>query len=671
MPGIKFQGFSTGSAVEIAAVQGAQSANGSVATWAETGGGSSNMTLSISANRISGVAPMGALFSADATSTETRVESPYHDIEGLWSYGDPGNFTSLGDSPLWGTDWNVGYGPRGTHVFSEPGTYTVSHTAYDGTGSRSDTMQITVEDPDVVFVGTDTAVVSSSGNFAGAPSGASEFTTLAAALSHLSGRQNQRLLIRYDETHTDAIEFDERSGSGRRVFVGRFGHGSSTTRPLLDMSGSQNDAISVIGDTFDEITICDLRIQGGYDPTATSQPSNPDGSGINFTGPADDKCYDAHKTVWNVDIENIGNMGIDCDGRSGDNKPNRRLYLGNTRIIGWYNYGILSGDGGEFGFSGVTIQQPTGTVNGQGKGGPVYWPDHGPFRLSRPNGMMVMSNCEFTSFNDWSAGSSSQTFQDIFRWNSGGSSSNGTVTNNQELVIDRFRGEGGTFQVYNATGGGQGVTDNWVVVDRWHFIHADLSKHTVNMPMGGCTVRNGVAVIPNVPPGGSTGIQRMFSDNQSNYYAGAQTRRAEFYSNALIDLRSDANARSRNGDPDSKSYTVGGYQNHGNAYFGNNLLHAPNMVTGGEAGHAPLADTPQWNVLYDGERWEEGAVDTSRAYGNAPTASFVPEPGSPAIGGASGKVSILDFHGNLREDVLASLSRSNPSEGPYEPLLEN
>ncbi|MEL7372185.1 MAG: hypothetical protein AAFN74_24885 [Myxococcota bacterium] len=43
---------------------------------------------------------------------------------------------------------------------------------------------------------------------------------------------------------------------------------------------------------------------------------------------------------------------------------------------------------------------------------------------------------------------------------------------------------------------------------------------------------------------------------------------------------------------------------------------------------------------------------------------------SPAIGGATGKVSLLDFDGNLRSTVVAGLSRSTMSVGPFEPDLE-
>lgn len=664
MPSFKFQGFSTGSAVALSATQGATTDTASVPSWGEAG--SSGMTLALSATRTSGVAPMGALFAADATSPEARAELPYHDIEGVWSFDDPGDFTALSNTPLWGTNWNLGYGPRGAHTFAQPGSYNIAHTAYDGAGQVSEVLSLTVEDPDVVFAGADTAVVSSS-NFNGAPSGAAQFSSISAALSHLSGRTNQRLLIRFNETITSKIDINDDNCS--RLYIGRFGHSSDADRPLLDKSGHNDDALEIDGNSFTEITVADLRLEGWYDPTSTSQPDNfgAGGSGIKF---AKDTRL-AHKTVWNCDITNMPNMSINAS-ITDASTPMMNLYVGNCNIVGWGNYGLLTGSGGNWGFAGNTIQQPTGTINGNGKNsGAPYWPDHGPVRITRPVGITVFSNNDLTSFNDWSAGSSSRTMQTLIRWNSGSPDDDGNPNVDRELVIDRLRGEGGRLQIHTGTGQGS-VGDNFVVVDRFHVVPSSHDKFAINCPMGGATFRNGIAVIPDTRSGGSTGISEMFSDSSEGdtIHAGAQSRRSEFYSNALVDLRSSANAGNRSGSNSNRAFDAGGYAEVSNSYFGENILFAPNR-SNGTTQHAPLDETATANVVYDGERWEGASVDTSRRYGTEVTARFTPRPGSPAIGGATGKVSLLDFDGNLRSSVVASLSRSTLSVGPFEPDLEN
>lgn len=656
MPIIKFEGFETGSLVTIDVTQGANSDSGSTPAW----GLGSTISLELSASRLSGTAPMGVLFAASAASLAPRVESPFHDIEGVWDFDDPGDFTALGNAPIWGSDRNVGYGPHGTHVFSDPGTYVVTYTAHDGETSSTASLTISVEDPDLVFAGSDTAVVSGAGDFTGKPAGASEHLTIASALAALSGKTRARLLLRRSESFTDPISIDETSGAGRKYAIGAFGTGA---RPLLDMSGSGQDGVKVEAspNTFDEIMVRDIEIIGTYDPTAASQPVKPSGAGINLQGVGNRKPLNAHKTVWDVDMSNLGAQGVACDGNS-TTEPNRFLYLGNLRCIGWFDYGILAGDGGDWGISGCTFQQPTGTYNGQGKSTAPWWPDHGPFRLSRPLGDVVFSNCDYASFNDWSSSSSSRSMQPNVLWNSG-------THADQVLVVDRMRTEGAGFEIFKGSGGGLGVTDNFVVVDRLFVIHTDLSRNTLRMPMGGTTVRNSILVAPNIPPGGAAGLQQMVAADVTPVVPGAQTRRSEFYSNALIDLREDANARSRGGNQD-RDFRPGDIDEIAERFFGNNIGHAPNMVTGGTIAQGPLDEGARFAVLYDGERWEGAPVDLTRRYGTEVTARFEPQAGSGAIGGATGKVSLLDFDGNLRAQVLAGLMRATYSEGPFEPPLE-
>lgn len=669
MPSFKFQGFATGQAVALSATQSGETVSANVATWGETTPSSGDMTLTVSANRTSGVAPMGALLMADATSNATRVVSPYHDIEGVWDYDDPGNYTALGNAPIWGTDRNVGYGPRSMHVFSEHGAHTVAHTAYDGDGQITDTITINVEDPDVVFAGQDTAVLSSSG-FSGAPAGAAQFTNLASALSHLAGRTNQRLLIHAQETVTQGISIDD--NSCERLYIGRFGQSSNSQKPFLDKRGHNDDAIYVDGNSLTEITICDLNIEGWYDPTSTSQPDNFKNGGSALK--LDTNSRLAHKTIWNVDTTNIPRFVLDVSITAVET-PTENLYVGNCKCIGWGDYFVIGGTTKNWGFAGNTLQQPTGTVNGPGKDGTdPHWPEHGTIRMTRALGLTVLTNNDMSSFNDWSAGDNSRSMQPVLRWMNGGHVTSPTYDymNNSELVVDRMMAEGGVIGVHTGTNHAT-VGDNWVVMDRIHGIVTPHPKQSIESPMGGVTWRNGIFVLPNSKPGVATGTQKFFTDVSSDpYQPGAGVRRSEFYSNTVADLRSNANATNRTGS-NTHGHVTGGYTAlSGPTYFGENIIHAPNMSAGigGTTAFAPLDSSATRNKLYDGERWQTNPVDTTRGYGNEVTALFRPTAGSPAIGGATGKVSLLDFDGNLRSVVVAGLSRSTLSVGPFEPDLE-
>ena len=667
MVAFRFDGFPTGTAVALSVTQGGNVYSGNVAAWEQPA--ATPMSLNLEATRLTGTAPMGVMFAATANSPASRAESPYHDIECVWEFGNPGSYSALQNTPLWGTDRNVAYGPRTAHVFDAPGSYTITCTAHDGENPPAiATITVTVEDPDTVFAGADTAVVSTAGDFSGAPAGASQHTSIAAAMAALDGRQNMRLLLRDGESYTDALDVSESGGSGRRLAIGAFP--GTGPRPILSRpTGGNGIAFTTSKFNFDEISIAGCEIAGAYDPTDPNPDGTLGGTAISF-GTSTNQPLTAFKTIWDMDIHNIGGSGLALRGIDDTDEPQKNCVVGNTRISGWGDYGVFAPDTAGFALVGSAGIQPTGTRNGNGKyTSPVNYPNHGCIRMSRVYGRTVLSNVDLACFSDWSAGPTSQSFQRPFRWNNGRRA-------DMELVMDRLRIEGGLFQIYQETGSsGAQVTDNWVVADRIHYINSDHWSKPVQQEMGGVTLRNFIAVVPNCTPGAGTGVQRMFTDRAENSVApGAQTRRSEFYSSALIDLRSDANARTRSGNNTDRDFKPGEFQDlAANSYWGAMILHAPNMVTGGETGQAPLDSAAQYQVIYDGERWRDGPVDLSRAYSNDATARFAPLSGSVAIGGAGSdeKVSLIDFDGNLRADVLAGLSRNVPSQGPYEPPLES
>ncbi|MEO1196952.1 MAG: hypothetical protein AAFX45_12370 [Pseudomonadota bacterium] len=669
MPSFKFRGFETGDTVSLSAAQGANSDSATIASWDQSV--STPITNTLSATRTEGTAPFGTILLADTASPADRVVHPYHDIENVWSFDDPGSFDALGNTPIWGDDKNTAYGPRATHVFAtpKPGNedYTVTCVSHDGENvPHTASIDIKVNDPNTVFAGSDTAVVSAASNFSGAPSGAAQFTTISAARTHLSGRTNARLLLRAGETF-GSVDISETSGSGRRYYVGRFGSGN---RPIISLGTSGNGVSFNTGGggsgAFEEVIVSGLDIRGTYDATTATSSSNTTADAINFSNTG----RNTHKTVWDCRIRGVG-KGIRLEGTVAFSQAQRNFYMGNTRIENWLDYGVFSGDGGDWGLSGCTVQQPTGTINGQGK--PGGFADHGPFRISRAYGCVVFSNNDFSSFNSWSGNSGNRVFQPVIRWNTG----NGEA--NPELVIDRFRGEGGQFTTYNAvqndTGGGPTSTRNpaWIVVDRVHHILSDHPGNSPNIPLGGTTLRNCVFVVPNSRAGWSIGFRNFLDTGGTGPNgAGNTSRRQEVYSCAFIDLRTDALSGNRTLSNTDRDYDLGGIGAFTPHFVGNNIEHTPRMNTGGApSDQSPLDTNARYAPLYDGERWTNSSVDTSRGYSDEVTASFAPQSGSSAIGAATGKVSLLDMAGNLRSDVMAGLTRATPSAGPFEPGLES
>jgi hypothetical protein len=182
-----------------------------------------SVNASFVASRVSGVAPLAVFFDGSA-STAVGTGKPFHDLDYQWSFGESG----LGN---WGTgarasaiSRNLDSGPMAAHVFESPGTYTVTLTATDGSNVGSSTMQVTVTDPEIVFV-ANTACISVAGNFTGCPSGATHITS-----SDYSGVINgnatvRRFLFNRGETFTAAGQAKEmRSGPG---LIGAYGSGAA------------------------------------------------------------------------------------------------------------------------------------------------------------------------------------------------------------------------------------------------------------------------------------------------------------------------------------------------------------------------------------------------------------------------------------------------------------
>lgn len=633
MAKIRLAGFPLGSAVALTASSGGISRAESVQAW---GGGSlaSPITLALSATRTTGTAPAGVIFEATGSSPAASVDSPYHDLHFTWDFADAGAFENVASDLPWGRSKNSAYGPVACHVFEAPGVYTVTCVARDGVNlPRVATLTVTVDDPDTVFAGDATAVISASGDFSGKPPDAVEFTTFSAAFAATKSKSHQRYLFRAGETFVNphvAI-----GGSGERLYIGRFGTGAD---PVFDNQG--DTGVDCAGSTNRiETVVTGLDIRLPYTPSNPAATA-PEGLGVVLGNGA---TLAGFKTVSGVTIRGA-KSGIYGFGSEAD--PMQQLYLGDVSIRDWYDYGILLPDAGYVGLAGVEVLQDGAAINGSGKNVSPYWADHGPFRISRQAGPVCGNLCDLKSFNSWAATSGDRSFQPTFRCNTG--------QTDQKISLDRVRSEGGPLTTHNATGGSSN-RPMYALVDKAHIVLSDHTIYGLQLLRGGTTFRNAIVVVPNTAPGTSTGLRNMawIGDPGTNA-DGNLDRRLEIYSCTFADLRSDSNARSRTGSQDRDYSQVGG-GGFIDTFVGNNVDYTPNMATGGAAPSASLSTASQWPVAYGGERWEGAGPDLSRAYGSEVSADFRPASAIPA----SGKTAIDDFYGVLRG--------SGQSKGAVEP----
>ena len=204
-------------------------------TTLSSSGSSSPITIGQDQNRTSGVAPLAVFF--DATSTTcVGVDNPFHELAYIWDFGDTGSY--MPDST----------GPVASHVFDQPGTYTVTLTVIRVVPSlslRMATWTITVDDPDVVFSGTNTVCIATDGDFTGAPAGCVQVTSssVATAMGYMAA--GTRILFKRGHTFT-AAGSEVNAGSGP-VIVGAFGTGTSpdergiyTNNPIFSVTTNAN-----------------------------------------------------------------------------------------------------------------------------------------------------------------------------------------------------------------------------------------------------------------------------------------------------------------------------------------------------------------------------------------------------------------------------------------------
>src|SRR5688572_12692926 len=136
------------------------------------GSAAAQIVPSVVASRLSGVAPLFVFFDATGTTDPTTAR-PFHDLEYRWDFRDLGS----GYWSTTGLQKNFAKGPVTGHVFETPGTYTVNYFVRNAAGSTpvQYVQQINVQDPNVVFSGSNTLCVGNSLPVAGSdgcPAGA-------------------------------------------------------------------------------------------------------------------------------------------------------------------------------------------------------------------------------------------------------------------------------------------------------------------------------------------------------------------------------------------------------------------------------------------------------------------------------------------------------------------
>lgn len=216
----------------------------------------STVNLQVTLTYISGAAPLAVFFDATATTSSVQPEA-WRDCIYAFDYGDSGSGNYTYGAVTHTKNRNLG-GPCGGHVYETPGTYTAKVWCYDGQSFSLKSFTITVTDPDVVYSGTNTICCSTSGDFSGAPSGASTQTVanFQAAMAYVA--TGKRVLLQRADAWQSTANHNL-SGTISGAQIGSFGTGTKAT---VTKTGAHS-WITINSSGISGLTIKDLDLAGG------------------------------------------------------------------------------------------------------------------------------------------------------------------------------------------------------------------------------------------------------------------------------------------------------------------------------------------------------------------------------------------------------------------------
>lgn len=232
------------------------------------------LDLTAYATRSTVVGNQGVVFWLDGPDLK-RIGSEGYEV--VWNMNDSRTLTVF---PTLETIWPAEYpaavraingltmgtyrGPICGHCFGGPaGTYTVTCTIRNRAGVAQTILAATItkQDPDTVYAGTNTICYSTSGNFTGAPAGASLVTVADGVITRADFTSNdRRILMRSGETFSGGISLRAASGA----YIGAFGGSAlAVYNGFFSLDGS--------GGTPGNVVFDGIKIQQLYNPAAPNR----------------------------------------------------------------------------------------------------------------------------------------------------------------------------------------------------------------------------------------------------------------------------------------------------------------------------------------------------------------------------------------------------------------
>jgi hypothetical protein len=600
----------------------------------------------------------------------TVFEPEFHEIFYEWDFGDQGATYAVPQNTVPAfRDANRQFGKFACHVFTAPGTYTVTCRARQITGvdpltvvEAQASVEVTVGDFETegVFDAGNTVVLAADGDFTGAPAGA-HVTAPAdrdyggagglrealetAARSVQYGNQAIRLLLKRGESDLgDPFAFAHLDESNpwraRHYLIGSWGDPAAANpqvgSPDTGASGTWvNDTTSIVVDGVDVV--------GDYDPVTGTGTT---GSGWVIPASQSGQYRLQHRA-------NVSRIGRDADGGIANNfqfygdadwmhvisecvfSENKTYTIfGNMRHRGRLAVlGCRDTDRAD-------VQKGT-AINDRNSQGPVRLSEVGDFLC---DGCDFFCNYGWSNGGTWPDGTAAIAVQPIFRL----FQAETEAETGGRAIITRNGAEIGAGGFVNITGVNVAARGNALVQGNFVLTTA-MPGPVVGAGMGGVTTRGNLHVMPDVAGAGPLRKSRSYGvpTGQSTPRQSLQAEPVADYSNTVVCLNGQSDfVDDVDVDQDFLRFTVS-----------NNVLYAPGIP--GQPGHvdlSPFDASPLFDPRFAGRlEPSDATVQTQYATPDDTPSLYRPQDGSPVIGAATaGYLSFFDLLGNARGAPAAS-----------------
>jgi PKD repeat protein len=477
----------------------------------------------------------GASVAAPASATVDDLQ-----LRKLWSHIDWGDNGATSDKvlnlPAAHNDLNASYAKHCSHVYTAPGSYTITATVreLDGTLVGTDTQVIAISDPDTVFAGNRTILVNAAGQADANHDGAQIVTSADAAVAANKGLPNlrKRVLFKRGETFPTSVALHRfKFGEEENVYFGAYGTGAN---PIIDSTASginDNEVFDVTGAHGDDAVFTDLTFVGPHDPDNETGARH---VAIAVTDP-DSAAQSGQRAL----VNNCTFQGIYAPlQKLGTGSISTMFLVNNCDIDGWGDYGVFLSDNsqGVVGLTGNRIEQSPNARNG-GQGKTTAANRHGPVRMTKDLYFYASGNSMF-SRNTWVDNLVGQPCLRLV-------TSPGRFAAAANIIVERNALEGGSEVIAfaDAGGGGGAFAGQRALIEKNLIVGTAQTASMMRADFMGVTFRNNICMMPDVPvfhvnvP--SFNIMQKTA-GEATTFSGA-TFATELYANTFVVLKTNAN----------------------------------------------------------------------------------------------------------------------------------